>query len=116
MSMTELRSPVDAEAMLEVSRSEPVALLKHSVTCPVSAYGRQEFMRLVDLGDIPLYVVVVQYARAVSAALEAELGVRHESPQALILYEGTAVFHQNHGRIRATDLYHAAQRAVRPAA
>ncbi|HLA63490.1 MAG TPA: bacillithiol system redox-active protein YtxJ [Rhodothermales bacterium] len=113
---TELTTATDAEAMLAASFQRPVALLKHSATCYVSSRGRAEFLGLSEDGDPPLYVVVVQRARGVSNSLADTLGIRHESPQAIILKDGAAVLVQNHGRIRADDLRRAAHEATQAAA
>lgn len=113
----ELRTTDDAEAMLAASRERPVALLKHSSMCFGSARGRAAFERLADAdGGLPLYLVVVQKARSVSNWLEDALGVRHETPQAIILKDGRPVLVQSHGRIRTDDLLDAARQATRDAA
>ena len=113
----ELRTADDAEAMLAASHERPVALLKHSSMCFASARGRAAFERLEATDDaLPLYVVVVQHARAVSNALAERLGVRHETPQAMILRDGRPVLVQSHGRIRTDDLLDAARTAARDAA
>jgi bacillithiol system protein YtxJ len=43
----------------------------------------------------------VQRAREVSREVEARTGVRHESPQALILRGGEAVWSASHWRVTA---------------
>ncbi|NNF58382.1 MAG: bacillithiol system redox-active protein YtxJ [Rhodothermaceae bacterium] len=115
-SVTPLHTPADAEAMLAASQTQPVALLKHSAACMVSARGQRVFMQLAEHGDLPLYMVTVQQARMVSSALAERLGVRHETPQAFIVYQGEPVIHQSHGSIRAEDLRAAAHQAARRAA
>ena len=108
----ELRTTADAEAMLAASHEAPVVLLKHSVACPVSARGQGQVAALDGPGAPPRYVVVVQYAREVSTWLAERLGVRHETPQALVLRDGAAVFVQNHSRIHTEDLRQAAREAA----
>lgn len=97
----ELRSPADVDALIEASREQPVALLKHSAACPLSARGRREFSRLDGDGDPPLYTVVVQIAREVSLYVAEELGVRHETPQVILVKDGEAVFHASHFGVTA---------------
>jgi bacillithiol system protein YtxJ len=112
--VTELTTTADAEAMLAASHDRPIALLKHSSMCFASMRGRAAFEQLD--GELPLYTVVVQRARAVSSWLEERLGVRHETPQAIVLKDGRPVLVQNHGRIRPDDLLDAARTAARDAA
>jgi bacillithiol system protein YtxJ len=92
--VNELRTGADLDAMLQASHEEPVLLLKHSLTCPVSARGLRVFGEVGHAA--PRYLVVVQRARDVSNRIASETGVRHESPQAMVLFRGRAVYHASH--------------------
>lgn len=107
----ELSSQADADAMFESSHDGPVYLLKHSIACPISARGQMEFVALEGDGDPPLYAVVVQYAREVSSYIAEQLGVKHETPQAILIKDGEAVDVKSHGAIRIDALRAAAQGA-----
>ena len=105
-----LASIADAEAMLAESQRQPVLLFKHSSTCPVSFAAQAEIDAFEASEDAPpCYVVVVQKARAVSAYVADALDVRHETPQAVLIDAGTAVYSASHGRIRAAALATAAR-------
>jgi bacillithiol system protein YtxJ len=106
---TRLASLADAEAMLAASQSRPVFLLKHSSMCPISAVGKVHFLALDEPDDPPLYCVTVQTARQVSTWLAEALDVRHETPQAVLIDAGTAVFAASHGRVRTAALRAAAR-------
>ena len=97
--------------MLKASHDHPVYLLKHSIACPISARGQMEFVALEGDADPPLYAVVVQYAREVSAHLADALGVQHETPQAILIKDGEAVDVKSHGSIRIGALREAVQAA-----
>ncbi len=107
----ELHDAADFDALLDASRDQPVALLKHSISCPISARGQKEFVQLEDDADPPLYAVVVQYARDVSDQIAERLGVQHETPQVLIVANGEAVYHASHYDITTDALRDAAQKA-----
>lgn len=98
----DLLTSSDADAMLAASHEHPVWLLKHSTSCPVSAMGHLAFAGVV--GGPPRYRVIVQRARAVSDALSDTLGVRHETPQAILIDDGRAVTVLNHLQIRPGTL------------
>lgn len=85
------------DQLLARSEREPVVLFKHSSLCPISAAAYQEMKRLN--GEVSL--LVVQKARAVSKEVEARTGVRHESPQAIILRNGRAVWFASHWGVTA---------------
>jgi bacillithiol system protein YtxJ len=58
-------------------------------------------------GDVSL--VVVQRARDVSNEIESRTGVRHESPQAIILRNGKAVWNASHWSVTADAVEQALQ-------
>jgi bacillithiol system protein YtxJ len=104
----ELASIADVDAMLAASHEAPVYLLKHSIACPISARGQMEFVGLEGEDDPEMYAVVVQYARDVSAYIAETLGVKHETPQAILIQNGEAADVKSHGAIRLGALREAA--------
>jgi bacillithiol system protein YtxJ len=108
----ELSDRSDFDALLERSKDHPVALFKHSIACPISAQGQKQFVGLEGDGAPPLYAVVVQYARDLSAHIAETLDVRHETPQAIVIKDGEAVYHASHYDISTDDLRTAARDAA----
>lgn len=88
------------EEVFNESNNAPVFIFKHSLTCPISADVYQE-MKNVD-GTVNL--IVVQTAKNVSGEVAAKTGIRHESPQAIILENGKPVYHASHYDISARDV------------
>jgi bacillithiol system protein YtxJ len=102
-----LTSPDQIDALLAESATRPVLLFKHSVSCGTSAYALDELQELLDrehAGDVRYAVVVVQSDRATSNAIASRLGVRHETPQALLLRDGRVVWNASHHRLTADTL------------
>ena len=106
--VTELTSSADIDAMLEASNERTVALLKHSIACPISARGQEQFVGLEGESDPEMYAVVVQYARDVSNEIAERLGVQHETPQAILIRNGEAVHVRSHYDIKTDELREAA--------
>ena len=81
--------------------AEPVALLfKHSTTCWMSEMAEKtvrHFKR--DTPDIPVYVIDVRFQRNLSRQLADDLGIPHESPQAILLRNGKPVWDASHLQI-----------------
>ena len=104
----------ELEGWMERSRRAPVWLFKHSLTCPISATALREFEEFAGEGAArnSCAVIEVQPARDVSTELARRTGVRHESPQALLLKDGEAVWHASHWQIRADSLRRTAEAAV----
>jgi bacillithiol system protein YtxJ len=89
---------------LDAALAEPGPLLffKHSTACPVSAaaYRRMaEYLTTRPAGGPPLYWVKVIESRPVSNALAERLGVKHQSPQVLLVKKGAALWHASHSAI-----------------
>lgn len=86
--------------LFEESHRNPVVLFKHSTTCPISASVYEEVARV----DADVNLVVVQTARPISLAIAEKTGIRHESPQAIILRGGQPVYHASHFDVTAADI------------
>jgi bacillithiol system protein YtxJ len=93
------------EELFKLSHSKPVVIFKHSMTCPISSGAYQEMTHY--RGEVSL--LVVQRAQELSRAIETRTGIRHESPQAIVLRDGHAVWNASHWKVRAEEV----ARAVR---
>lgn len=100
---TELTTTDQADPLL--AGDEPTWLLKHSITCPVSSAGKAQFDRyLAEHPDENAVVVIVQHSRDVSNHIAQVTGVRHESPQAMLVARGRVLWHASHGSITAQSM------------
>ncbi len=102
---------VDSDDKLQeafnLSETSPVVLFKHSLTCPVSTMMRRRVLHLTEENDPSVYEIIVQTARPLSQKLEQMLGIRHESPQVIVIHRQTAIYNASHGGI-STDAIRAA--------
>lgn len=103
----QLRTTADLEAVLAESLRRPVLIFKHSTRCPVSAAAFREWQTYLASPEAQraanAWVRVIE-ERPVSLALANRVGVVHESPQALLIRGGRAVWHASHGAITAGTL------------
>jgi len=83
--------------LLQRSQERPVVIFKHSTSCFISASAYDEMKEFE--GEVML--VEVQRARELSREIEKQTGVRHESPQVLILEKGTVVWNASHRKVKA---------------
>ena len=95
----ELNSIEKLEELFEESNEKPVVLFKHSVTCPISSGVYYEVSEV----EADVNLVIVQKARDISNAIANKTGIRHESPQAIVLKKGQVVYHASHYDITAED-------------
>jgi bacillithiol system protein YtxJ len=96
----QINSIEQLEEVFAKSSEQPVALFKHSVTCPIS-HGVYQEIKNVE-GEINL--IIVQTARNISNEIAARTGIRHESPQAIVLKEGKAIYHASHYDITSDEV------------
>ena len=117
--LTPLEHVDELHRLIDESQSRPVLLFKHSYTCGASMDALDEIVaHLNDRGPkgsaphdqrsalhqptVPQYAMVtVQTHRAVSNAIAQKLGVRHETPQALLIRDGRVVWSASHFRVTA---------------
>jgi bacillithiol system protein YtxJ len=84
------------EELVARSRREPVIIFKHSISCPISASAYRE---LEQLGS-QVNLIEVQSSPSVSEEVERRTGLRHESPQVIVLRRGKAVWDASHWQIK----------------
>jgi len=95
----------DYRELLRSSGQSPVFLLKHSITCGISAMAREDFQGFdEEAGGCECWELTVQSSRDLSNLVARETGIRHESPQVILFRDGTPVWHASHGQIRLENL------------
>ena len=101
--MTLLTSLEALDALIAQSHRGPVLLFKHSETCGLSLQAHEEVTALVADAtfDVPIHLISVQRSRPVSQAVADRLGVRHQSPQMLLVHDGAVAWHTSHLAITA---------------
>ena len=104
MAFTEITDANELNTLFSESGEGAVVLFKHSLTCPIS-HAAYEEMSLMN--DESVALVIVQDARAVSNEIAARTGVRHESPQTIILRDGKPVWHASHYDITKSSVMRA---------
>ena len=114
--VVELRQDRDLEQLLETSKTDPVLIFKHSTQCSISGQVHEEFAQFADSNpEATSGIVLVIEDRKLSNAIAERFGVRHESPQALIVKDGRVVWHASHWSITAGSLSDALRSYAQPA-
>ncbi len=101
-SIPEVNTTQECDAVL----SESLAVLfKHSPTCPVSWMAHREVSRFREgQPDVPVYLLSVRQRRDLARHIADRTGVRHESPQIIIVQEGRVTAFASHGEVTAEFL------------
>ena len=100
--MDTLREREELDGLLD----SPLAIVfKHSRFCGISVQAREEVERfLAAHPEHRVYEVDVHRSRPVSSYVERVTGVRHESPQLIVLARGRVIWHGSHGGVTAEAL------------
>jgi bacillithiol system protein YtxJ len=102
--LTALNHVEELDRLIDESQTRLLLLFKHSYTCGTSMDALDELLAHLNEGptDVQYAMVTVQTHRAVSNAVSARLGVRHETPQALLIRDGRVVWSASHFRVTAS--------------
>jgi len=102
------RTRADFEQIVRDSQERPVFLFKHSTRCPISRSAWSAYQRFGGIKpDADLWKVLVVEDASLSRQIAQETGVRHQSPQALLFYRGSVVWHDSHWAITEESLQEA---------
>jgi len=106
-AVTELTTAEAFEEVWAKRDNGPVLVFKHSTTCPISAsaYRRvEEYLGEARDTAPPIYLVKVIESRPASNAVASHTGIRHESPQVLLIQDANVHWHASHGAISAAAI------------
>ncbi|AXT20527.1 bacillithiol system redox-active protein YtxJ [Flavobacteriaceae bacterium AU392] len=88
------------------SKTKTQVIFKHSTRCGISRMVIKQFVDSFDLTeeDLDLYYLDLLSYRDVSDEVGYKFQVMHQSPQMLIIKNGTTVANASHGAINQIDL------------
>ena len=103
---TPLTQPEELTAIANESHEHPVLIFKHSTTCSISAAAKGKIERQwANSGlTLPIYYLDLLLFRPLSAQIAEQFGVRHESPQLLLIKGGECAYNASHMGIRLSDV------------
>lgn len=89
----------------KVLRAELAVLFKHSTRCPISVRAKEEMEEFTrQHSGVPVYLVDVLAQRPLSQRVAADVGIRHESPQVILLQYGKPIWHASHRGVTAAAI------------
>ena len=104
--LTHLSEIAELDVAITDSRERPVLLFKHSRTCGISCEALEELHTHIDSAaeGVDYRLITVQSHRKLSDEVALRFGIRHESPQAILLRDGLPIWTGSHWRITAGEL------------
>ena len=107
MNWHKITSTQDLQDIRQQSEKQRVMIFKHRTTCSISAtvlarmerHWKDEQAKEV----VPYYLDLLSY-RALSNQIAESYGVKHESPQVLIIENGKCIYDASHYEISFEDI------------
>ncbi len=107
MNWENLQNISQLEEIKRMSDTKPVLIFKHSTRCSISSMAWDRMRRNWKDSDTekvtPYYLDLISY-RDVSNAVATEFGIRHESPQVILIKNGEAVYDNSHMGINYQEI------------
>ncbi|CAI6067487.1 hypothetical protein PAECIP112173_02038 [Paenibacillus sp. JJ-100] len=97
--MTRMTSIEQLNSAVQATEDQPLLLFKHSTRCPISAHAYQEmndYLHNSPNEHIKYGIIYVVEDRPVSNEAAERLGVKHESPQVILVQKGMPTWHTSH--------------------
>jgi bacillithiol system protein YtxJ len=94
------------EYIRKKSSIKPQVVFKHSTRCGISNMVQRQFIDYYNFSEkeLDLYYLDILSYRNISNEIGYAFQLLHESPQLLVIKNGTLVAHASHGQINAVDL------------
>lgn len=99
MMWKEITTIEEWDAIFEKSAEKDQVILKHSTTCPVSFNALDEYNAYLEdkpNENVDYTLVKVRESRPVSNKIEADLNVKHESPQIIYIKNKKSYWNTSH--------------------
>jgi len=99
-----LEKETQLEEINQASETRPQLIFKHSTRCSISSVIKSR----LNKGSLPehidfYYLDLIAY-RDLSNAIAERYGIRHESPQVLLIKNGKCVYHESHSAVYMEDI------------
>lgn len=100
--MNYFRETSHLSELLEASDKSPIIIFKFSSECSSSSRLKAEFEKNKEQEKLrePIYLVTIQKQKALSAKIEEYFGIKHESPQIIILKDRKVQYAASHLNIK----------------
>lgn len=102
----DLRGLDELNVLQDNSFHHPQVIFKHSTICSISSWVMRSFEKDENHPEsgVTYYLLDLITYRDISNAIAENYGVRHESPQVLVVKDGQVVAHASHHSIESIDL------------
>jgi monothiol bacilliredoxin len=99
--------------LAQLKQQNLVVLFKHSPSCAISWAAEKQVKKFTaDHPSVPVYTILVRQDRELSRQIAEFTGIRHESPQVIVMRHGVVVSDASHQDVTADFLTRAINHCV----
>lgn len=101
-----IESEEDLEKAIENSSRNKIGIFKHSTSCFISKTVLKNFEKEIENTDqkVELYFLDLLAHRPISNKIAENFGIRHESPQFIVIENGKAISDASHQDISLSQI------------
>ncbi|WP_419488848.1 bacillithiol system redox-active protein YtxJ [Chryseobacterium bernardetii] len=101
-----IKSKEDLEKAIESSYQHKIAIFKHSTSCFISKTVLRNFEKEIENSDqkVNVYFLDLLAHRPISNKIAEDFGIRHESPQLIVIENGKPVNSASHQDISLSQI------------
>ncbi len=104
MNWIALTEEAQLDQIKEQSKQQPVVIFKHSTRCSISDMAKGRLERKAVPENVQFYYLDLIRYRNISNDIVKVFGVRHESPQVLLIKNGECVYDESHNGISMEEI------------
>lgn len=104
MNWINLQTEEQLNELIQKSSEKPQLIFKHSTRCPVSSMAKNRLEKKEQPQNIDFYYLDLIKYRPLSNKIAEEFDVNHESPQVLLIENGSCKYNESHSGITMEDI------------
>src|SRR5690242_6236637 len=108
MNWIPLQEEKQLNEIVSDSKTIPQVIFKHSTRCSISSMAKNRLDRQEAPAGVNFYLLDLIRYRSLSNQIASEFGIRHQSPQVLVINNGQCVYNESHSGIVFDELEEAA--------
>jgi bacillithiol system protein YtxJ len=109
MNWIPLQEEKQLNEIVSDSKTIPQVIFKHSTRCSISSMAKNRLDRQEAPAGVNFYLLDLIRYRNLSNQIASEFGIRHQSPQVLVINNGQCVYNESHSGIVFDEIEEAAK-------
>ncbi len=99
MNWIPLESEAGLQSLVEKSNEKPQVIFKHSTRCSISSMAKNRLEKSEEPENIDFHFLDLIKFRSLSNQIADDFGIKHESPQVILIQNAKPVYHTSHSAI-----------------